>query len=140
MQQPQPLGHQLLDEKIDAGRVAAGPGKARDKTKLDWVLGDTEDNRDHRGFSFGRERSLRVGRGDHGHPAVDQIGRDRRQAIVLALQLMVLDRHVLTFDVAGFVEAFAERGRITRVGIGRPGVDKPDHRHRRRLGARRERP
>ena len=32
-----------------------------------------------------------------------------------------------------------ERG-ITRVGIGRPGVDKPDHRHRRRLGARPEWP
>ena len=53
---------------------------------------------------------------------------------------MVLDRHVLAFDVAGFVEAFAERGRKARGGIGRPVSDKPDHRHRRLLRARSERP
>jgi len=34
----------------------------------------------------------------------------RRQAIVSALQPVVLDRHVLAFDVAGFVQAFAECG------------------------------
>ena len=53
---------------------------------------------------------------------------------------MVLDRHVLTFNIASFAEAFAERGRIARRGIGRPGVDEPDHRHRRLLRARRDRP
>ena len=52
---------------------------------------------------------------------------------------MVLDRHVLTFDSASFVEAFAERGRIARVGIGRSVSDKPDHGHR-LLRPRRERP
>jgi hypothetical protein len=35
MQKPQPLGYHLAAEIIDAGRVAAGPGKAGDKTKLD---------------------------------------------------------------------------------------------------------
>ena len=63
-----------------------------------------------------------AGRGDHGHLSADQIGHQCRQAIVLALQPVVLDRHVLAFDVAGFVEAFAERGHIARGGIGRPGV------------------
>ena len=58
----------------------------------------------------------------------------------MALQPMVLDRHVLALDVAGFVEAFAERGHITRGGIGRPVSDKPDHRHRRLLRTRRKRP
>ena len=81
-----------------------------------------------------------AGRGDHGHPTADQVSHQRRQAIVLALQPVVLDRHVLAFDVAGFAEAFAERGRIARGGIGRPAVDKPDHRQRRLLRARRERP
>jgi hypothetical protein len=52
------------------------------------------------------------------HLSADQIGHQRRQAIVLALQPVVLDRHVLPFDVAGFVEAFAERGHITRGSIG----------------------
>jgi hypothetical protein len=52
---------------------------------------------------------------------------------------MVLDRHVPAFDVAGFVEAFAERGRVPRGGIGRPDSDKADHRQRRLLRARSER-
>src|SRR5262249_21344926 len=62
------------------------------------------------------------------------------QAIVLTLQPVILDRHVLAFDVAGFVEAFAKRGCIARVGLGRPVSDKPNHRHRPLLRTRRERP
>ena len=128
MQEPQPLGRHLLDKKIDACRIAARPGEAGDKTKPDRVLADAEDDRDGRGCSFGRARGHEAGRGDDGHLSVNQIGHQRRQAIVLALQPMVLDRHVLAFDVAGFVEAFAERGRKARRGIGRPVSDKPDHR------------
>jgi hypothetical protein len=57
MQEPQSLGQRLAGEKIDAGGVAAGPGKAGDKTVLDRVLTDGEDDRDRRGCGFGRERS-----------------------------------------------------------------------------------
>src|SRR6202163_4920846 len=53
MQQPQPLGHGLLCEKIDAGRVAAGPGEAGDKTKLHRIIADAEDDRDRRCCSPG---------------------------------------------------------------------------------------
>ncbi|SRR6266480_2572284 len=53
---------------------------------------------------------------------------------------MVLDRHVLAFHDADFAEVFAERGYIVRAGIGGPVSDKPDHRHRRLLRARREWP
>ena len=56
MQEPQPLGHHLLAEKIDARRVATGPGKTGDKTKLNRVIADTKDDRDRRCCSFGRER------------------------------------------------------------------------------------
>ena len=141
MQEPQPLGRHLRGEKIDAGCVAAGPGEAGDKTKPDRVIADTEDDRDRRCCSFGRERRRDVaGRGDHGHLSADQIGQQRRQAIVLDLQPVVLDRDVLAFDVAGFVEAFAERGHKAGVGIGRPVSDKPDHRQRRLLRPRRKRP
>ena len=55
-----------------------------------------------------------AGRGDNGHVAADEIGHERRQAIVLALQPVVLHRHVLALDVAGFVEAFTERSRAMR--------------------------
>jgi hypothetical protein len=40
MQEPQPLGHNFTEEKIDPGRVAAGPGEVRGKTHLHWVFGD----------------------------------------------------------------------------------------------------
>src|SRR5262249_23939009 len=50
----------------------------------------------------------------------DQIAQKRWQAIVLTLQPVVLDLHVLAFDVASFGEAFAKRARIARVGLCRP--------------------
>ncbi len=58
MQKPQPLGYHLAAEIIDAGRVAAGPGKAGDKTKLDRVVADAEDDGDGRCCGFGRERGV----------------------------------------------------------------------------------
>jgi hypothetical protein len=61
MQESQPLGHQLVEERIDAGRVAARPSEAGDKTKLDRVITDTEDDRDRRCCSFGRDRCLGAG-------------------------------------------------------------------------------
>ena len=72
--------------------------------------------------------------------AADQIGQQCRQVIVLTVQPVVLDRHVLAFDSAGFVEAFAEPGRIAHGAIRRPAIDKPDQRQRRLLRARHERP
>ena len=63
--------------------------------------------------------AVAAGRGDHGHLSADQIGHQRRQAIIVALQPVVLDGHVLAFDIAGFVEAFAECSRIAR-GAHRP--------------------
>jgi hypothetical protein len=58
----------------------------------------------------------------------------------LALQRVVLDRHVLALDVAGFTKPLAGRGHIARYCIGRPGVDEPDHRQRWLLRPRRKRP
>src|SRR5262249_20445013 len=140
MQKPQSLCRQLSIEKIDTGQVAARPSEARDKTKPDRVIADTEDDRNCRGCSFGRQCGHVAYRGDHSHLSANQIGHQRRQAIVVALQPVVLDCHVLALDGAGFVESFTECGDIARVGIGRPVSDKPDYRHSRLLRARRERP
>jgi hypothetical protein len=49
---------------------------------------------------------------------------------------VVLDRHVLAFDIASVIEAFAERDRKARGGIGRPVSDKRDHRQRQPLPTR----
>ena len=141
MEEQQPLGHNLAGKKIDAGHIATGSGEAGDKTKPDRVFTFAEDDRDRRRCSFGRERNLQgAGCGDHRDLAADQIGHQGWQVIVLALQPVVLDRHVLAFNVAGFVEAFAERGCIARIAIGRPGREKRDHRQRRLLRASGERP
>ena len=40
----------------------------------------------------------------------DLVGHQRRQPVVFTAQPVVLHRHVLPFDVAGFAEAFAEGG------------------------------
>jgi hypothetical protein len=104
-------------KKIDACRVAAGPGEAGDKTKLDRVFADAEDDRDRRGRSFGCKRGKVAGwRGDNGHATTHEVSHEFRKAIELALQPVVLDRHVLPLDVAGFVEALAERGGKGRIG------------------------
>ena len=58
VQKRQPLGSQLIREKIDARQVSARPGEAGDKTELDRVFADAEDDRDRRGRSFGRKRSI----------------------------------------------------------------------------------
>jgi hypothetical protein len=55
-QEVQPLRRQLAADKVDARRVAARPIKAGDKTKLDRVFGEREDNGDCRGCRLGRER------------------------------------------------------------------------------------
>jgi hypothetical protein len=49
-----------------------------------------------------------------GHATANQFGRQRRQSIVLTFRPTILDRHVLTFDVASVSEAFAEGGRFLR--------------------------
>src|SRR5262249_22812334 len=115
-------------------------GKAGDQSQLDRVVADAEDDRDRRGRSFGRLGTSAKGRrGDHRHTTADEVNHERRKAIELALQPVVLDRHVLAFDVAGFVEAFAERSDIAYGVLGRPAIDEADYR-RWLLRPRRERP
>jgi hypothetical protein len=78
--------------------------------------------------------------GDDRHLATNHVGHHRGHAIIVALQPMILDRHVLALDIAGFGEAFTECGRTGSGVSGRPSMNKRDHRHRRLLRARRERP
>ena len=81
-----------------------------------------------------------AGRGDHGDLPANQIGRQRRQSIELIVGPAILDRHVLALDKAGLLQALAECAQAIRERVGRCGVEEPDHRHRRLLRARRERP
>ena len=74
---------------------------------------EAEDDRNRRGGSFGREGTIaEAGCSDHGHTTADELSHERRQAVVLAVQPVVLDHHVLALDVAGFVEGFTKRTAI----------------------------
>jgi hypothetical protein len=53
---------------------------------------------------------------------------------------MVVDRHVLAFEVAGLAKALAERSHAARVRVSSPGIDECDYRHRCLLRARPYRP
>jgi hypothetical protein len=139
MQQAQPLACNLGDQKIDAGRVAARPGKVRDQTELDGVFGDAKDNRDCCGRGPRRSRSrLKAGDCDHCHATADELAHERRRGIVLARQPMKLGPDVLPLDGAGLGKALAEIGLLG--GIGGAGVDERDHRERGLLRPRRKRP
>src|SRR5262249_22187156 len=70
----------------------------------------------------------------------DQIGYQFHHAIILPVSPAVFDRDVLTFHKSGFVEAFAEGGQIEPIVVERTDTEKSDHRQRRLLRARRERP
>jgi hypothetical protein len=132
-----PLGRNVNSKKIDAGRVAARAGKAGDETHPHCIFADREDDRYCCGRSFGRKRSrVAPERSDYRHATADEVGHERWQAIVLALQPMVLDRRVLALDVAGFVESLTERSHLAHRGVRRPAADEADDRHRRLLRAR----
>src|SRR5262249_9691905 len=120
--------------------VTLPPGRARLVTRPNFTGSSTTQITWGRGGrSFCKRRSSE-GRGDHGHAAADEIGDDRRHAIVLAFKPMVLHHHVLALDIAGLVKAFTERSGWARGILGRPAGDKTDDRDRRLLRARRERP
>jgi hypothetical protein len=72
--------------KIDSRQVSARPGEAGDKTQLDRVVADAEDDGDSRGRSFAHLSSKVAGwRGDNGHAPAHKISHERRKAIKLAL-------------------------------------------------------
>src|SRR5262249_54501278 len=70
----------------------------------------------------------------------NQIRRQGRQAIVLTVCPTVFDGDVLTYDIAAFGQRLAEAGQHWPALRERRAAEKPDHRHRWLLCARRERP
>src|SRR5262249_52424795 len=89
---------------------------------------------------LGRPRCGATGRGDDCDVALDQVGRQRWQSVIVTFRPSILDGRVLTVDVAGFLQTLAERGHVRRIPVRRCAVEKPDYRHRRLLRPRRERP
>jgi len=100
-----------------------------------------KDDEDRRGRAFRRQRRRDSGaRCNHVDLAADEVGGQCGQPIVPILCPAVFDRHILSFDIAGFAQALAERGYIWRIRAGRGAAQKADHRHRLLLRAGDERP
>jgi len=68
-----------------------------------------------------------------------RLASPRQQPDVLTFGPAVIDRHVATFDIAGFAQAFLERVHLVRPMVRRFASKKPNQRHRRLLRTRRER-
>src|SRR6516165_12025528 len=79
-------------------------------------------------------------RGDYRHLTAYQIGCEVGQSVVLVLSPAILDRHILALDVAGFTKALAECGQKACTIDWRRTAKESDHRHRRLLRPRCERP
>jgi len=58
----------------------------------------------------------------------------------LTFRPAVFDADIAVLDVTGLSQTLAERGNDMSECHGRSAVEEPDHRHRRLLRARRERP
>ncbi len=140
MQQFQPLRRDFQVGLGDAGDVAARPVQAGDEAELDRIGGGFEHDRNSRGRFLCRQRRRRAGGGNDRDLMLNQVGRQRRQAVILALGPAVFDPHIAAVDVAGLSEPFEKSRRERRVTLRRGGIEEADHRHRALLGARGERP
>jgi hypothetical protein len=67
-------------------------------------------------------------------------GRLPRQAIVVALRPAVFDGDGLALDISRLTQGLAQRGQTRRVVVPRLAAEISDHRHRRLLPTRGERP
>src|SRR5215475_7285012 len=91
-----------LSKKMYPGDVAARPIEASDKAERYGVTADPEDDRNRRGRLLRCADPIVGGRKHDGHLTANQIGCQRRHAIVLTLRKAVFDSHVLAFDIADF--------------------------------------
>src|SRR5262249_58109250 len=123
------------------GEIAAGPIEAIDKSDLDGIDRHPENDRNGCCRRLCRQGGRRAAScDDHTHMTVGELRRKCRQSIVLALRPPILDRDILTLDIACFFQALAKRAQTVRIQVRRGSAEKSDHRHRRLLRARRERP
>src|SRR5262249_44483558 len=106
------------------------------------VVVDEEDDGNRRGCGLGRQhRNGTPGRDDHGHLPANQVTRQGRQSIQVIIGPAILDDDVLTLDKASFFEALAKSTQtVLDHRARRSVVEEADHRHRRLLRTRRDRP
>src|SRR5262249_15047845 len=138
-QELQPFCRQLTADKIDARKVVARPSEASDKTGLDRIFRDDKHDGDGCGRSLCRQRRRTI-RGNHRHPAPNQLRCELWQSIRLILSPAVHYRDILSFDEADILQATVECAQAVSECLGRGAVEEANRRHGRLLCARRKWP
>src|SRR5262249_857240 len=123
-----------------AGGVAAGSVRGAARPRPAGAPRHKKHDRNGRGCSLGSKAPRRAVHGDHGYLATNQIGRKRRQPIIVALRPAVFDRQILTFDITGFLQSLAECTQKVCEELRRLAAEKPNHRYFCLLATRRDRP
>jgi hypothetical protein len=72
-------------------------------------------------------------RSNHRYLATHQVGRQRRQSVILPARPAILNRHVLALDIAGFLQALTKRSHHGLVAVERCAVEEADDWQRRLL-------
>jgi hypothetical protein len=113
--EPQAFALHLLEQDVQAGRIAAGPIEAGDQTQPDRIIASNKDDRNgRRGRLGGESRRGTAGRDDQRDLAANQIGCQCRQAVGLTFRRAVFNLDVLTLGITGLFEPLAERGHEVR--------------------------
>src|SRR5207248_11070962 len=108
---------------MHACKIAARSTEAGDEAGLERICAPHKDNRNARGRSLRRlGGGVAPGRDNHAYLAANEIGRQRRQAIILTLRPAMLDRHVAAIAIASFVETLMEGGKHSCRIAARPGA------------------
>src|SRR5579863_1938100 len=111
------------------------------QSQLDRISAHVENNRDCRSCAPGGHcRGCTADSRNYRHLTTNKIGRQLRQASVVSVRPTIFDRDILTFDEAGFTQTFAKTGGTGSVRLRRLAAEIADHRHRRPLRPRRQRP
>src|SRR5262249_20775161 len=140
-EEAQPVGLEVENKRAYARDVAAGAIEAGDETAPDRVGASHVDDRYSRGRSLGRQcRYLAAWCNNDRHLSTHEIGGERGQLIVLSVGPAIVQGGVLALEESGIFQALQDHRDERRVDGGRTGAENADHRHRRLLRARRERP
>src|SRR5262249_33511921 len=138
--QPKPLRAEHIYQQGDAGNITTRPVITCDQAQFDGVLATGENDRDGCRGRLRCERSRGTTSTNHCDLSAHEFARERRQSIHSTFCPAVFNADIVVLDIAGLNEALPERGNGIFECSGRSSVEEPDHRHRRLLRARRERP
>jgi hypothetical protein len=140
VQQLELLGNKVDGEDGHAGEVATRPCQARDQAVLDRVDAGLEYDWNGRDCRLRGNRSGIADCHDHRRATAGQLDGQLGQPLVSALRRSIFERDILAFDEARCIQSPLNGGETETPGLLRAAGKDADHRHRRLLRARRERP